>query len=69
MASRHTKYRATLAYIHSQEQAGKLFVIRPLEKLPIGRTKNAPKKLLRVYEIGRKTAEARIAEMQAFLSK
>ena len=69
MAARHTKYRATLDYIHSQEQAGKLFVIRPPEKLPIGRTENDPEKLLSVYEIGRKTAEARIAEMQAFLSK
>ena len=69
MASRHVKYRATLAYIHSQEQASKLFVIRPPEKLPIGRTENDPEKLRQVYEIGRRIAEAKIAEMQTFLSK
>ncbi len=69
MASRHTKYRATLDYILSREQAGELFVIRPPEKLPIGRTENDPKKLHKVYEIGRQTAESRITEIQKFLSK
>ena len=67
MASRHEEYNATLDYICAQEQAGKTLVIRPPEKLPIGRTENDPEKLRRVYEIGRQTAESRIDEMRAFL--
>jgi predicted patatin/cPLA2 family phospholipase len=69
MATRHTQYRATLDYICDREQAGELLVIRPPEKLPIGRTENNPEKLRQVYEIGRQTAKARITEIQAFFTK
>ena len=41
-------------------------MIRPLEKLPIGRTENDPDKLRSVYEIGRQVAEHRIEEIKAF---
>jgi len=68
MASRHTKYGATLDYIRNREQSDELFVIRPPEKLPIRRTENDPKKLRHVYEIGRQTAESQIAKIKAFLS-
>ena len=44
-------------------------VIRPPEKLPIGRTEKDPEKLREVYEIGRRTAAARIAEINRFLEQ
>lgn len=69
MATRQAQYNATLDYIHRKEQAGEILVIRPPEKLPIGRTENDPKKLRQVYEIGRQTAEVQISKMQVFLSK
>ena len=69
MTGRHEQYNETLAYIAQQEAAGKLLVIRPPEKLPISRTEKDPEKLRQVYEIGRKTAEARISEIQAYLQK
>lgn len=69
MAARHEQYNATLDHIARREQSGELLVIRPLEKLPIGRTEKDPDKLRLVYEIGRRTAEKRIAEIEKFLSE
>ena len=69
MTRRHEQYNASLDYIARKEAAGELLVIRPPEKLPISRTEKDPEKLRLVYEIGRKTAEARIAEIQEYLKK
>ena len=69
MTGRHEQYNKALDYIAQQEAAGNLLVIRPPEKLPISRTEKDPEKLRQVYEIGRKTAEARISEIQAYLQK
>lgn len=44
-------------------------MIRPQEKLRIGRTERNPEKLYRVYEIGRQTALARLEEIQGYLQK
>lgn len=67
IATRHTHYNATLDEIARQEAAGELLVIRPPEKLPIGRTENDPQKLRSVYETGRRTAEAKMPEIRAYL--
>jgi predicted patatin/cPLA2 family phospholipase len=68
MARRHTEYNETLDYIRAQEQAGTVLVIRPPEKLRIGKAEKDPAKLRAVYDIGRKAAEARLAEIQAFVN-
>ena len=49
--------------------AGELLVIRPPEKLPIGRTEKDPEKLRAVYEIGRRTAAAKVMEIKTFLGQ
>ena len=67
IATRHEVYNASLDHIAQQEKNGNLLVIRPLEKLPIGRTENDPDKLRKVYEIGRRIAEERVEEIKAFL--
>lgn len=67
IVTRHERYNAALDHITQREAAGELLVIRPLEKLPIGRTEKDPDKLRQVYEIGRRTAEARIEEIQKYL--
>ena len=67
--SREQHYNETLEYIRSREVAGELLVIRPPQKLPIERTEKDPQVLWQVYEIGRKEAEARIGEIQAFFAK
>ena len=68
MTTRHEQYNATLDYIARRESNGELLVIRPKEKLPIGRTENDPDKLRLVYEIGRQTAMERIADIKKYLS-
>ena len=68
LTTRHLQYNASLDHIARREQAGELLVIRPLEKLPIGRTEKDPEKLRQVYEIGRRTAEQRIEEIKNYLA-
>jgi predicted patatin/cPLA2 family phospholipase len=69
ISTRHIHYNKTLEDIAAQEAAGTLLVIRPPEKLPIGRTEKDPAKLRQVYEIGRQTALARLEEIRQFLSR
>lgn len=68
MVTRHQQYNDSLDYIARREAAGELLVIRPQEKLPIGRTEKDPEKLRLVYEIGRRTALERIGQIRQFLS-
>ena len=67
MERRYLVYNQTLAYIEAREKQGKLFVIRPKEKLQIGKVEKNPNKLREIYDIGRETAASQIAEMQEFL--
>ena len=67
MNSRHEQYNAALDHIACREAARELLVIRPPETLPIKRTEKDPEKLRLVYEIGRKTVEARMEEIWKFL--
>ena len=68
MAARHNVYNETLAYIEEKERDGSLLVIRPDEELPVSRVEKDPEKLRAAYEIGRKTALARIDEIRSFLA-
>ena len=68
MANRHLVYNATLNYIKEQEKLGALFVIRPEEKLRIGKVEKNPDKLKEVYDIGRETAAAQIQAIKDFLN-
>jgi len=67
MENRHRVYNETLAYISAKERAGKLLVIRPEEKLQISKIEKDPQKLKQIYDIGRKTAEARLEQIRMFL--
>lgn len=68
MSARQQEYNHILDYIRHKEEKGEILVIRPPQSLPIGRTESDPEKLRLVYEIGRTTAEARIAEIVSFLT-
>ncbi|MBR2422450.1 MAG: patatin family protein [Oscillospiraceae bacterium] len=69
IVTRHRQYNASLDHIARREAAGELLVIRPPEKLPIERTEKDPAKLRQVYEIGRRTAEARMEEIRKYLAE
>lgn len=66
IAGRHDMYNQTTAYIKTREEGGNALVIRPPNPLNIGAVEHNPDNLKRVYELGRKTAEARVAEIKAF---
>ncbi len=67
MENRHLMYNQTLSYISQREKEGNLFVIRPKEKLQIGKIEKNPEKLREIYELGRETVLPRIPEMKKFL--
>lgn len=69
ISTRHEHYNATLDYIACRETAAELLVIRPMEKLPIGRTEKDPDKLRLVYNIGRQAAQERMKEIEKYLSE
>ncbi len=67
--NRHLVYNETSRYIEAQEQEGKLLVIRPKEKLPIGRMSHDPKELQQVYDMGREMGLAYLEQVKQFLEK
>lgn len=69
MENRHERYNETLGYIRQQEQAGKLFVIRPEESIPVRRVEKDPERLKAAYEMGRKTMERKMDEVMEFLGR
>lgn len=69
MKNRHVIYNETGAYIEEQEQAGKLLVIRPKEKLPIGRMSHDPKELQQVYDLGREMGLSMAEQVKRFVEK
>ena len=66
-AKRHEMYNAQLEYVRQAERAGRALVIRPEEKLPIGRISHDPETIGKTHRIGVETAEKRLEEIVAFL--
>ena len=66
-ATRHSMYNAQLRYVREAEKAGRALVLRPDEKLPIGRISHDPEAIRRVHRIGFEAAERRLDEILAFL--
>lgn len=68
IATRHIRYNEALEHIARRERAGEMLVLRPAQKLPVGRTEKDPEKLRQAYEIGRNAALERIDEIKRFLT-
>ena len=66
-ANRHLIYNETLSYIKEQEKQGKILVIRPKEKLQIGKIEKDPANIKKIYEQGRETVLPLIPEIKQFL--
>ncbi len=69
MAQRHKVYNAQTKKVFQREKEGKAFVFAPAATLPVSRTEKDPEKLKAAYDEGRKTALARLSELQTFLTK
>ena len=67
MARRQDVYNETLAYLRDQERAGKVFVLRPEQALPVGKTEHHPDKLQLAYDLGRAVAEKRLPALLDYL--
>lgn len=67
MARRHEMYNAQLDFVEREERAGRIFVIAPLEDLPIGRMEMNVEKMNNVYNIGRQHATSLLPSLREFL--
>lgn len=67
MANRHIVYNEQLAYIDSQEKAGRAFVIRPKSASDVGRIEKNPEKLRALYRQGYEEAAECYEELLRFL--
>ena len=65
---RYRIYNHTLEFIEKHEKAGHIFVIRPEEKVKIGRLEKDEKKLKNLYDMGYETAKQHTDEMIAYLT-
>lgn len=64
---RYHMYNKEKTYVLAQERRGRVLVIRPEEPLNIKSTNKDPKELERVYQIGRRAAQAKLEEVKAYL--
>ena len=63
---RHLMYNRQLEYVREAEREGRCLVIRPDEKLPIGRTSHDPEEMMHIYNIGREIGERKIKDIKKF---
>lgn len=66
MDKRHIMYNQQLEYVRQAEQEGRCLVIRPDEKLHIGRISHNPEEMQQVYDIGRDTGLRYLERLKEF---
>ena len=69
MKGRHIRYNESLDYVRQAEMAGRALVLRPKEKLPVGRVEHDAVRLQQAYDLGREAALERLEEIKSFLRK
>lgn len=67
MNQRHIMYNNEITYIEEQSKLGNTLIIRPDEKLNIGRLEQNKEKMLCIYEIGRKKGLEMLPQVFDFL--
>ncbi len=65
--NRHKVYNKTLAYIRKLETDGKIMVIRPTEKVQIGRLEKDKEKLKTLYSKGYSECMKNMTRLKAYL--
>ena len=65
---RHITYNDTLAYLAQREKEGAVLLIRPKEKLPIGRIEHDTEVIRRVYDEGIRAGEKTLLKVREFLN-
>lgn len=67
MANRHIIYNNQVEFAENAEKEGKALIIRPSDKLPIGRLEKNPDTLQHVYDLGRTEALKNLDKIKAYL--
>ena len=67
MKKRHEQYNKVIEEICRKEERGEVFVIRPEQKLKVGRIEHNPNKLQQAYEEGRNTMLAQMESLKCYL--
>lgn len=67
LEKRHLMYNSQLDYVEEQARQGKVLLIAPPEKLPIGRIEMNPDKMKLVHQIGVETAKQMEQSIREFL--
>lgn len=67
LANRHEVYNATLEDLANREAAGEVFVVRPSESVKVPSLCRDPEALERIYQVGRRDAEATFDALKAYL--
>lgn len=67
--ARHEHYNAALEELAALEKAGEVFVFRPSETIPVKRLERNTARISEQYELGRRDALNRLAELEAFMGK
>lgn len=65
---RHEVYNATLDDLARREAAGDIFVVRPSESVKVPSLCREPDELERIYQIGRRDAEATLPALETYLA-
>ncbi|SFC69786.1 Predicted phospholipase, patatin/cPLA2 family [Bacillus sp. OV322] len=68
MMHRHNLYNETVSYLEEQEAKGNIFIIRPEEKLDVGRIERNPAKLNKLFERGYNETMQQFPALKEFLS-
>lgn len=67
MGNRHIRYNETLAFLEEEEKAGRVFIIRPKEKVEVGRIEKNRKKLEDLYQIGLEDGRNAMTALKQYL--
>lgn len=66
MKERFIHYNKTMDYLDKEEEKGNVLIIRPLEKLKVGRMERNPQKLFALYMQGYEDAKKVLSAVQQF---
>ncbi|RFU64808.1 patatin-like phospholipase family protein [Peribacillus glennii] len=67
LSKRHEVYNDTLGYLEDQESKGNVLIIRPTEKMEVGRVERSPQKLAKLYQQGYEEAKRNHKNLNEFL--
>lgn len=69
LRNRHNNYNGCMERIRAAEKEGRIFVIRPTQKVSIKRTEKDPKKMQDMYELGVRDANDALDRLTAYIDK